>query len=259
MSGSLLGVAAVAWLGAFGMGAMMGAPTLPVLWADLALFAGSWTTGMIAMMFPTAVPMMLVFITAARRASPEIRAGGGPTLGRSALFIGSYIAIWAGTGVLVYLVLAAVSGFLGAGVFLVVSTPLGVGLALALVGAYQLSPLKGECLHKCHPTTFLYRFYRGGRLGPIHMGGLYAKYCVGCCWVMMLFLLLVGAMGPLWMVLLGSLIFLERAVVRGPWPSRAIGVGFLASGAFVLVVMRSSLATAAVGASITAIMKGLGI
>lgn len=225
-------VALASWSATFlQLGPMMDTSNFQLDPIVLTLFASSWTIGMVAMMFPTAVPMMLIFLHVAKSATPEIRAGGGPTMSKAALFILCYIAVWGGFGVLFYLGLSIVSGlpplrgFLGT-----VSSPLGMGLALLIVGFYQLSPLKGECLDRCHPTNFLFKYYSGGRLGAAKMGIRYAEYCVGCCWVMMIFLLLVGAMGPLWMVLFATPIFLERAIVHKRWPSRLIGLLFMSAG-----------------------------
>jgi len=204
--------------------------------ASLLLFAYSWTVGMMAMMFPTAVPMMMTFFSAGMRSRPEIRAGGGPTPGKASLFVASYLGIWVGAGVLIYSGIGAATAFIGASWLMINATQTGAGIALLITGLYQLSPIKGECLDKCHPTHFLYRFYRGGRLGAAKMGALYAKYCVGCCWVMMVFLLLVGSMGILWMALFTALIFLERSLIRSPWPSRAIGAAFLVVGLALLLV-----------------------
>lgn len=233
VAGSLLIVAFAAWWVAFAMGAMMGIPAWPIQLLDAAVFSVTWAVGMIAMMFPTAVPMMLLFLTVARSASAEIRAGGGPTLTKSAVFITTYIVFWVATGVLIYVGMATLSA-LFPGSLMLLSAPLGIGVGLVLVAAYQLSPVKGACLHQCHPTSFLYRYYRGGRLGAVKMGALYAKYCVGCCWVMMVFLVAMGAMSPLWMALFAALIFAERAIVKGPWPSRGIGLALLATGVVLL-------------------------
>lgn len=219
---------------------MMGMPGLPLDPVGLTLYTVSWTVGMVAMMFPTAVPMVMMFFRVGKSANQEIRAGGGPTLTKASLFTISYIAIWAAVGVLIYVAGAILSSLFWPGMFALLASPVGTGLALLIVGIYQISPLKGECLDRCHPTSFLFRYYRGGSLGAAQMGGLYAKYCVGCCWVMMVFLLLVGAMGVVWMALFALLIFFERVVLHKPWTSRAIGLAFLLSGIFFLLSGRGA-------------------
>jgi predicted metal-binding membrane protein len=235
----LLAVALASWWVTFlqfGPMMMMDMSAFSLDVVPLSLFTVSWTVGMVAMMFPTSVPMMLMFIRIGKTATAEIRAGGGPTLTKAILFIASYIAMWVAVGVLFYFALGAASRFFQLSSFFdLLMSPIGVGLALLIVGLYQLSPIKGECLDRCHPTSFLFKHYSGGRVGAAKMGIVYAKYCVGCCWVMMLFLLLIGAMGPLWMVLFTSLIFLERAIVHGRWLPRIIGLAFLTAGTIRLV------------------------
>jgi len=196
----------------------------------MTFFGISWTVGMMAMMLPTAMPLMLIFFRSARGATSEIRLGGGPTIGKAFLFIASYIGIWVGTGVLFYLGVAIASTLVWPGLSAFLASRFGAGVALLLVGVYQISPVKGECVSKCHPSNFLFQHYRSGRLGALKMGLVYAKYCVGCCWVMMVFLLLVAAMGVGWMALFAFLIFAERTVFHGPWVSRIIGIAFVVIG-----------------------------
>lgn len=234
----LLIVALVSWRISFGQqGAMMSMAAFPPDPIELALFVSSWTIGMVAMMFPTTIPMMLLFFHVGKIATAEIRAGGGPTMTKAVLFVGSYLLVWVIVGVIIYLAIGIVSSVLPTGVFsATIGSSLGIGLALLIVGFYQLSPIKGECLDRCHPTNFLFKYYRGGPIGAVKMGVLYAKYCVGCCWVMMVFLLLVAAMGVLWMAVFAGLIFIERAIVHGKWPSRLIAIAFLSAGGIRLII-----------------------
>jgi predicted metal-binding membrane protein len=185
---------------------------------------------MIAMMFPTAMPMMLMFLHVGRASSEDVRAGGGPTLFMAIIFIVSYISLWAGIGILMYVGLAIGLSLLSPQAPTILGSFLGLGIALLFVGAYQISPLKAECLDRCHPTSFLFRYYRGGVGGAVRMGVAYSKYCIGCCWVMMLFLFLIGSMGILWMGAFAGIIFIERVLFPSTWTSRILGLGFLASG-----------------------------
>jgi len=202
----------------------------------LTLFAGSWTIGMVAMMFPTAVPMILMFFRIGRNASPEIRSGGGPTITKALLFTGAYIFIWGGVGVLFYLALVVSFGLMPFPIMDYLNLPTSAGFALLVAGLYQLSPLKAECLDKCHPSTFLFRFYHGGKIGAVRMGAIYAKYCVGCCWIMMAVLLLIGAMGAAWMAIFALFIFVERAIIHRHWVTKILALVFLVSGVMVLLI-----------------------
>jgi predicted metal-binding membrane protein len=218
------------WLNFSGATPMVSMPALPIEYLSLALFTVSWTLGMIAMMFPTAMPMMLMFLHVGRSSSREVRAGGGPTPAKALIFILSYLSFWAGIGVVFYVGLAVALGFLSPQAMALLSSPLGLGISLLVVGVYQVSPLKVQCLNRCHPASFLFKFYRGGISGAVEMGAIYAKYCIGCCWVMMVFLLVIGSMGILWMGAFAGIIFVERVLVSSKWAPRIVGIGFLASG-----------------------------
>jgi predicted metal-binding membrane protein len=231
VAGAIAALAMLAWtLTVFNIGPMFGTPTLPLNYAALSLFAASWTVSMVAMMFPTAVPMLLMFLHVGRRTNREVREGGGPTPGKAILFVATYIGAWLAAGILFYVGAAVLLSRLPLAVNLFIGTTFGLGVALIMVAAYQLSPIKGECLDRCHPNSFLFRFYRSGVSGSFLMGLDYAKYCVGCCWMMMLFLLVSASMGLAWMVAFTAIIFAERNLTFRSWVPKAFGVGFLLAG-----------------------------
>ena len=230
-------LALIAWtLTVLNIGPMVGAPMLPLDTVAVALFVTAWTVSMVAMMFPTAVPMVMMFLHVGRTSSPEIRQGGGPSPGKAVAFVATYLGIWAATGILLYLVEAAFLSQLPVSASLFIGSPLGVGIALLVVASYQLSPLKGECLARCHPTSFLFKYYRGGLSGSARMGLSYAKHCVGCCWVMMIFLLVSATMALAWMALFTVVIFAERNLPLRSWAPKFFGVGFAILGAALIVI-----------------------
>jgi len=230
-------IALLAWtLAFFNMGPMVGSPTLPLSYSSLSLFAATWTISMVAMMFPTAVPMLLMFLHVGRSSNREIREGGGPTPGKAILFVATYVGAWVVAGVFFYAGSALVLSRLPVPANLFLGTTLGLGVALIVVALYQLSPLKGECLARCHPSSFLFRYYRGGLSGSLLMSLDYAKYCVGCCWVMMVFLLVSASMGLAWMVAFSAIIFAERNLPIRSWVPKAFGVGFLLAGTALVLV-----------------------
>lgn len=236
--GTVVGVVAfAAWgLTLLNIGPMVGAPTLPIDIEMLALFTVAWTVSMVAMMFPTAVPMLLMYVHVGRSASREIREGGGPTPGKAWLFVGTYLGAWVVAGVGFYVLAAIALGLLPVEANVFLTTTLGLGIALIVVAIYQLSPLKGECLARCHPSSFLFQNYRGGLPGAAMMGLDYAKYCVGCCWVMMVFLLVSATMGLAWMAAFTAIIFTERNLPLRSWVPKLVGVGFLVAGAALVVL-----------------------
>ena len=237
LGASIGAIALVTWaLTALNIGPMMGKPSLPIEATAIALFAAAWTLSMVAMMFPTAVPTLTAFLRLGRTASPEVKEGGGPTSTKALLFVGTYLGAWVATGVALYVGVAFVLGLFPSEAGLFIGSTLGLGVALILVAVYQLSPLKGECLTRCHPSNFLFRYYRGGLFGSVRMGANYAKYCVGCCWVIMVFLIVSASMGLLWMALFTGIIFLERNAPLRAWMPRLFGLGFLMAGAALVFI-----------------------
>ncbi len=142
MGAGIGALALLAWtLTIFNVGPMVAMPTLPLSYPTLALFVAAWTIGMVAMMFPTAVPMLLMFLHVGRNSSREIRQGGGPTPVKAILFVTTYIGAWVVAGLLFYAGAALLLSRLPVAVNLFVGTYLGLGVALIVVALYQLSPI----------------------------------------------------------------------------------------------------------------------
>jgi len=67
------------------------------------------------------------------------------------------------------------------------------------------------------------------------LGLRHGGYCVGCCWVLMALLFVVGVMNVLWIALLALLVLLEKLTPVGRWIARAAGIACVAAGAWLLV------------------------
>jgi predicted metal-binding membrane protein len=114
---------------------------------------------------------------------------------------------------------------------------------LIAAGIFQLSPLKQVCLRHCRsPLGFLLGHWRAGWRGAVSMGWAHALYCLGCCWALMVVLVVAGAMGLPWVLLIASVVAAEKILPRGEWVARTTGVGLALLG--VAVVVHPSLATA---------------
>jgi predicted metal-binding membrane protein len=198
------------------------APHLLLLWA-------MWAVMMVGMMLPSAAPVILLQAAIDRRRQPAATPYAATTL-----FALGYLATWTGFSLIAALAqwaLASLSLLSGA---MATSAILG-GLLLAAAGAYQLSPLKDVCLSRCRsPVHFLVHRRRVGPLGPLQMGLEHGAYCVGCCWLLMALLFVLGVMNLLWVATLAAFILLEKVVPRGDLLGRAAGVLMLASGGLLL-------------------------
>lgn len=215
-SGLLLVIAAVAWLdvvsGMRSHGDMTMGPMVGTL-AEGAAYVAGWAVMMAAMMLPSALPMIALYGAIQRKAP------GAATRGvHVALFTLTYLAVWAATGVPVYVASILLQSMAPA------VAAYGVAVALLAAGAYQLSPLKQACLRACRsPLGFLVGRWRPGRLGSAGLGWAHAVYCVGCCWGLMVVLVAAGAMGLPWVLLIAVVVTAEKLLPGGEWVARVAG------------------------------------
>jgi predicted metal-binding membrane protein len=118
-----------------------------------------------------------------------------------------------------------------------------VAAVLVGAGAFQLTPLKQVCLRHCRsPLGFLLGHWRGGWSGALAMGWAHAVYCLGCCWALMVVLVVAGAMGLPWVLLIACVVAAEKLVPRGEWIARLTGIALAVLG--VAVALRPGLAAA---------------
>ena len=207
-----------------GMGLTMG--------MGAALFLAIWVVMMIAMMFPAAAPMILVFAQVQRD-----RRRGGWAFVPTWIFAGAYLLIWTLFGGLLYLG-ANVSGVLAQQVpWLMMNASRIVGGIVVLAGLYQLTPLKRVCLAKCcTPLDFILHSWRDGYPGAFRMGLEHGIYCLGCYWLLFVLLFPLGMMNIAAMALLTALIFAEKVVPRGARIAQFAALALILYGALVIVV-----------------------
>ena len=62
------------------------------------------------------------------------------------------------------------------------------------------------------------------------MGLAHALYCLGCCWALMIVLVVAGAMGLPWVLLIASVVAAEKVLPRGEWVARTIGAALALLG-----------------------------
>lgn len=227
----LIAIAAAAWAmliwQQMSMGMAMNTPTMGM---RAPLFLMVWVVMMVAMMFPTAAPMILVFhkVQAGKRAR-------GETFVSTWVFVAAYMLVWALSGVLAYTgavaaeTIAAQAKLSGA-----TAARIG-GVVLIIAGAYQLSPLKNMCLAKCRtPITFILTSWRDGTLGAVRMGLEHGFFCLGCCWLLFLILFPLGIMSIAAMTLVTLLVFAEKALAAGELIAKAAGIALMLYGLTVL-------------------------
>jgi predicted metal-binding membrane protein len=233
----LLSFAALAWLvmlrtsGADSMTSSLGpgmgqtdnmgmAEAAPTASMTFPLFLGMWVTMMVAMMFPSVSPMVVIY--------SRFSAIRNQSKGATAVFVGGYLLAWTLVGLLafgVYLGSSALMGTLSPRESAVVG-----GGALLLAGAYQLTRYKTVCLRHCRTPLDFMLHWRGGRRGGLQMGLHHGLFCLGCCWGLMLVLLTVGVMNLVWMALVAAVIFIEKVLPFGWATAKVVGIVLLGVG-----------------------------
>jgi len=204
----------------------------------LALFTLIWGVGMVAMMFPSLVPLVYAVTVSARKSVEDRQVSQAVRRlvisARASIFILGYVAIWTLVGLAFYLAIAGVTlaGLpVGMGMF-----GFWAGLVLIATGLYQFSRFKQKALLECRsPMSFIFTRWRNGSRGAGVMGADYGLFCTRCCWVLMAGLLTVGAMSLPLMGAFSIIIFVEKIVPFGSIISKLIGAAFIGTGLLLLV------------------------
>ncbi|MDH4184008.1 MAG: DUF2182 domain-containing protein [Nitrospinota bacterium] len=225
----------LAWM-AFGMRADAASMVMPgaASWSApyaLMIFI-MWAVMMVAMMTPSAAPMILTFA----RVNAD-RSKGASVLGPTGLFTLAYILVWTG--------FSAAATFAQWGLVamaqlspMMATTDMRIGgVILIVAGLFQWTPLKHRCLEKCRtPIGFLMTEWRDGPAGAFVMGLRHGIFCLGCCWALMLVLFVVGVMNLVWIALLSVFVLLEKVTDAGRLIARIGGLALISSGIWLVVM-----------------------
>ncbi len=189
-----------------------------------------WAGMMVAMMLPSATPMILTFAAVSRNRRRQQR----PYVPVS-VFVAGYVVTWSAFSAVAAIAqwilhrqgllspaMASTSAWLG-------------GMLLLAAGVFQFTPLKRTCLTHCRaPFEFIMTRWREGGRGAFRMGVEHGVFCSGCCWALMSLLFVAGVMNILWIAALSLLVGLEKLLPRGIWLSAATGLILTAWGALVI-------------------------
>jgi predicted metal-binding membrane protein len=234
---SIVGLTVLGWLWLGLMNAQGSAALLTICRAQFGagVWTGSefflvltmWCAMVLAMMLPSAGPMILTYVEIADTAANRGRHVVSPFVLTS-----GYVTVWIGFA------LAA------AGIHFVFSRSATVDPITAKIlsgaifigaGLYQFSSLKQACLRLCRqPFQFFFVNWSTTPRGVFRLGVRQGIYCLGCCWAMMALMFAAGVMNVLWMAGVGIAMTAEK-IARGKYLSRILGGMFIAIGAgFVL-------------------------
>ena len=198
----------IAWAQQMDMGAMPG-----TMGMGLASFVVMWTIMMAAMMLPSVGPFLGLYATTITEYRPSRLSGLGA----------GYLGVWAGVGFVAFY-LADLFGDLAA------QRPRAAQAAavatFAVVGVYQLTPLKFQCLRHCRTPLGHLVHYLGfqGPLRDVRAGASHGWFGLGCCWALMVLMVAFGVMNVVAMVGLAVVIAVEKMWHRGESFARVVGV-----------------------------------
>jgi predicted metal-binding membrane protein len=201
--------------------------------AEFAFIFLMWSVMMVAMMLPSATPIVLLYARVGRMAAVD-----GEPFAPTGWFAAGYLLVWFGFA---FAATSAQCGLERAALLTPMmesaSNAVG-GILLIMAGLYQWSPLKDTCLAQCQaPLLFIQRYggFRRNVLGALEIGVRHGAYCVGCCWALMTLLFVGGVMNVLWIAAIAALVLVEKVVVGGRFVSRAAGAGLIIAGVCLLV------------------------
>ncbi len=220
-------------MGGLGMSTDVAVPQMDA-WGpvELLLTFIMWSVMMVAMMIPSAVPMILLFtkINETRREREDSALS-------TATFVSGYLLVWTALSALATLTQWGLHDLGLLSPMMKSSSSLLSGTLLIAAGVYQWTPLKRACLVHCRsPFHFIMTEWRSGAPGALRMGFRHGVYCVGCCWALMAVLFVAGIMNLLWVAAVAVFVLAEKLVPHGELIGRAAGIVLMIIGLGVLVL-----------------------
>jgi len=195
-----------------------------------AVTASIWSAMTLAMMLPSASPMILTYAeiaeTAARKSerivSPLVIAAGYASVWLVFSLLATVIQIVLTRAALLNTGITSASGILAGAIF--------IG-----AGVYQFSALKHACLTHCqNPFPFFFTNWATTPGGVFRLGVEQGLYCLGCCWAMMMVMFAVGAMNVAWMAGLAAVMTIEK-LLTGRRFAHGFGVALIVVGTGIAV------------------------
>ena len=197
---------------------------------DFALMLLMWVVMMVAMMVPSASPMMLTFTAIYRRKTK------GDVALPTTTFVAGYLIVWSTFSLVATLGQWGLHQAALLSPMMISTSHLLGGVLLIAAGAFQWSGLKQACLSKCRsPLSFLLNEWREGSTGALVMGLHHGLYCTRCCWALMALLFVGGVMNLLWVAAIAVFVLVEKIAPRQWHVARIAGLGLMAWGGWLLL------------------------
>lgn len=198
--------------------------------AGVAAIALMWGAMTLAMMLPSAAPMILTYAEIADTAARK-----GERVVSPFMLAGGYTAVWFGFAAAATVAQIALTRAALMDPSMTSASGLFSGAIFVGAGVYQFSALKHACLTQCrNPFPFFFTNWATTPRGVFRLGLRQGLFCLGCCWAMMLVMFAVGVMNVIWMAALGIVMTIEK-LGTGKWLTYAVGAILIAVGAGFIV------------------------
>lgn len=189
-----------------------------------------WTLMTIAMMLPTALPLLEKFcrLIAQREDCSKLMA----------LILIGYLTVWLGFGIAAHTADWLLHEFVERNPWLEDRAWLIGAATLIVAGGFQFSRLKYRCLEKCRaPLSFITEYWRGRHQArnAFFLGMHHGVFCVGCCWALMLLMFGVGIGNVAWMLALGAAMAAEKNLPLGRKLTAPLGFALVVWGGLILI------------------------
>ena len=194
--------------------------------SGLLVVALMWVAMVLAMMLPSAGPMILIYAEIAETAARK-----GERIVSPLVITAGYTVVWLG-----FAAAATLAQFLFTRAALLddgmaSANGLFSGAIFIAAGLYQFSSLKNACVTQCRqPFPFFFAHWETTPRGVFRLGLQQGLYCLGCCWAMMAVMFAVGVMNVVWMAALGIVMTLEK-FTSGNRLTYGLGAALIAAGA----------------------------
>ena len=184
-----------------------------------------WSMMMVAMMIPSAAPVILRV------------ASGAQGFSTAALFAVGYLIVWT-----IFSAVATTAQWAFDSAHLLsdamaIRNEIAAGLIVVAAGLYQLSPAKRNCLRRCCSSkNLLGDDQERGPSAAVRAGLTYGVSCLGCCWALMCLLFVVGVMSIVWIAAIAVWVLAEKTLPWGVRLARVTAVGLIGWGSVAIAM-----------------------
>ena len=184
-----------------------------------------WSIMMVAMMIPSAAPVIVRV------------ASGAQGFSTAALFMMGYLIVWTIFSAVATTAQWAFDCTHVLSDAMAIRSEVAAGLIVLAASLYQLSPLKRNCLRRCCSSKNLIDDDKKRSPSAALRAGLsYGVSCLGCCWALMCLLFVVGVMNLYWIAAITIWVLAEKPLPWGLRIARVTAIALMGWGSVAIAI-----------------------